>query len=152
MDLHTSESQELKSLAAALDAQSRVIRFGGGSSAAERQHSKGRLTARERIEQLVDPGTPILEIGLWAAWGMYESWGGAPAAGVVTAIGTVSSRRHMIVANDVTRVDSGFDSDLNEATLITADREELFPLGPKTDLASRILDRAEQLLHVNAQS
>ncbi len=102
MDLHASESRELKSLAAALDAQSRVIRLGGGSSAAERQHSKGRLTARERIERLVDPGTPILEIGLWAAYGMYESWGGAPAAGVVTAIGTVSSRRHMIVANDAT--------------------------------------------------
>jgi phosphopantothenoylcysteine decarboxylase/phosphopantothenate--cysteine ligase len=58
----------------------------------------------------------------------------------------------MIVANDVTRTDSGFDSDLNEATLITADREEHFPLGPKTDLASRILDRAEQLLHAEAGS
>ena len=58
----------------------------------------------------------------------------------------------MIVANDVTRTDSGFDSDLNEATLITADREEHFPLGPKTDLASRILDGAEQLLHAEAGS
>jgi phosphopantothenoylcysteine decarboxylase/phosphopantothenate--cysteine ligase len=57
----------------------------------------------------------------------------------------------MIVANDVTRADGGFDSDLNEATLITADGEELFPLGPKTDLASRILDRAEQLLQVRAE-
>jgi phosphopantothenoylcysteine decarboxylase/phosphopantothenate--cysteine ligase len=56
----------------------------------------------------------------------------------------------MIVANDITRVDAGFDSDLNEATLITADREEPFALGPKTDLASRILDRAEQLLHAAA--
>jgi phosphopantothenoylcysteine decarboxylase/phosphopantothenate--cysteine ligase len=58
----------------------------------------------------------------------------------------------MIVANDVTRADSGFDSDLNEATLITPEGEEQFPLGPKTDLASRILDRAEQLLHVKAGS
>jgi phosphopantothenoylcysteine decarboxylase/phosphopantothenate--cysteine ligase len=58
----------------------------------------------------------------------------------------------MIVANDVTRADSGFDSDLNEATLITPEGEEPFPLGPKTDLASRILDRAEQLLHVKAGS
>ena len=58
----------------------------------------------------------------------------------------------MIVANDVTRTDSGFDSDLNEATLITADREEHFPLGPKTELAARILDGAEQLLHAEAGS
>ena len=52
----------------------------------------------------------------------------------------------MIVANDITRPDAGFDSESNAATLITADGDELFPLGPKTELASRILDRAEALL------
>lgn len=68
----------------------------------ERQHAKGRLTARERIEKLLDPGSSAFEVNLWAAHGMYESWGGAPSAGVVTLIGTVAGRRHMIVANDAT--------------------------------------------------
>ena len=52
----------------------------------------------------------------------------------------------LIVANDVSRKDGGFDSDLNAATIIGADDEQDFPLGPKTELASKILDRAEQLL------
>src|SRR5690349_1486705 len=79
-----------------------TIRIGGGESAIERQHSKGRLTARERLAKLLDLQSLPLEIGLWSAHGMYESWGGAPSAGVVTAIGTVQGRRHMIVANDAT--------------------------------------------------
>src|SRR5690349_12409682 len=79
-----------------------TIRIGGGESAIERQHAKQRLTARERLGALIDPQSQSLELGLWAAHGMYESWGGAPAAGVITAIGTVHGRRHMIVANDAT--------------------------------------------------
>jgi acetyl-CoA carboxylase carboxyltransferase component len=75
---------------------------GGGQAASERQHEKGRLTARERIARLIDPGTPQLEIGLWAAWQMYGDWGGAPSAGVVTTIATVAGRRQMIIANDAT--------------------------------------------------
>ncbi len=75
---------------------------GGGSVAIERQHAKGRLTARERIAKLIDPGTPLVELGLWAAHEMYRDWGGAPAAGVVTAIGTIQGLRHMLVANDAT--------------------------------------------------
>jgi acetyl-CoA carboxylase carboxyltransferase component len=78
------------------------IRQGGGKKAIERQHAKGRLTARERISRLLDPGTDLFELGLWAAWGMYADWGGAPSAGVVTGIGTVSGRRLMIIANDAT--------------------------------------------------
>ena len=79
-----------------------TIALGGGTSAIDRQHSKGRLTARERIAQLIDLNSTPLEIGLWAAHGMYEKWGGAPSAGVVTTIGSVCGRRHMIVANDAT--------------------------------------------------
>jgi acetyl-CoA carboxylase carboxyltransferase component len=60
------------------------------------------MTARERIKALLDRRSPWLEIGLWAAYEMYEEWGGAPAAGVVTGIGVVESRRVMIVANDAT--------------------------------------------------
>ncbi len=78
------------------------IRLGGGAAAITRQHDKGRLTARERIDRLIDPGTYFLELGLWAGWQMYDSWGGAPAAGVVCGIGTITGRRQMIIANDAT--------------------------------------------------
>jgi acetyl-CoA carboxylase carboxyltransferase component len=78
------------------------IRLGGGHKAIDRQHEKGRLTARERISKLLDPGTDWFEVGLWAAHGMYAEWGGAPSAGVVTGVGTVSGRRAMVIANDAT--------------------------------------------------
>jgi acetyl-CoA carboxylase carboxyltransferase component len=95
--------------AAELDEQEAALRLGGGAGAIERQHQKGRLTARERVAKLLDaPSTvdsaehPFFELGLWAAWGMYKEWGGAPSAGVVTGIGTVGGRRVMVVANDAT--------------------------------------------------
>ncbi|MGH9531868.1 MAG: acyl-CoA carboxylase subunit beta [Terriglobales bacterium] len=78
------------------------IREGGGEKSIEAQHKKGRLTARERIKLLLDPGTDLFELGLYAAFGMYEEWGGAPAAGVVTGMGRVQSRLAMIIANDAT--------------------------------------------------
>jgi len=78
------------------------IREGGGSKAIDRQHEKGRLTARERVAKLIDPGSTFQEYGLWAAYGMYAEHGGAPAAGVVTGIGMVHGRPHMIIANDAT--------------------------------------------------
>src|SRR5437660_11111930 len=78
------------------------IRQGGGPKAIDRQHEKGRLTARERIAKLLDPDTPFCELGLWAAWNMYAEWGGAPSAGVVTGVGTVTGRRVMVIANDAT--------------------------------------------------
>src|SRR5262245_28628142 len=76
------------------------IRQGGGAKAIQRQHEKGRLTARERISKLVD--AEFFELGLWAAWNMYSGWGGAPSAGVVTGVGLVANRRVMIIANDAT--------------------------------------------------
>lgn len=79
-----------------------LLRQGGGPKAIERQHAKGRLTARERIAKLFDQGTPVLELGLWWGYGMYEEWGGAPAAGVITAVGKIAGRRHMVIANDAT--------------------------------------------------
>src|SRR5262249_8446739 len=78
------------------------MRQGGGPKAIERQHQKGRLTARKRISKLIDAKTEFFELGLWTAWGMYAEWGGAPSAGVVTGIGTISSRAAMIIANDAT--------------------------------------------------
>src|ERR1700746_1758278 len=77
------------------------IRQGGGPKAIESQHSKGRLTARERIDLLVDPGT-FFELGVYTAHGMYEEWGGAPAAGVVTGLARIHTRLVMIIANDAT--------------------------------------------------
>ncbi len=82
--------------------QEAVIRQGGGGKAIERQHAKNRLTARERIDAAIDKDSFFQELGLWAAFGMYAEFGGAPAAGVVTGIGTVQGRRHMIIANDAT--------------------------------------------------
>ena len=82
--------------------EERQIGLGGGHETIERQHAKRRLFARERIGRLVDPGTPLLELGVWVGYKMYDDWGGAPAAGVITCIGTVCGRRHMIVANDAT--------------------------------------------------
>ncbi|MCH2145017.1 MAG: acyl-CoA carboxylase subunit beta [Phycisphaerales bacterium] len=78
------------------------IRAGGGAKGVQRQHGHGRLTARERIDRLVDAGTRPMELGLWAAWGMYGEYGGAPGAGVVTTIGQVAGRLTMIIANDAT--------------------------------------------------
>jgi 3-methylcrotonyl-CoA carboxylase beta subunit len=79
-----------------------ALRLGGGTKAIERQHAKGRKTARERLDLLFDEGSFRLELGLWAGHQMYDEWGGAPAAGVVTTIGTVAGRRVMAVANDAT--------------------------------------------------
>ncbi|HTW23175.1 MAG TPA: acyl-CoA carboxylase subunit beta [Candidatus Baltobacteraceae bacterium] len=78
------------------------IRQGGGAKAVEAQHKKGRLTARERIAKLVDPGTEFFELGIYAGYEMYEEWGGAPAGGTITGLGRVAGRRVMIVANDAT--------------------------------------------------
>jgi acetyl-CoA carboxylase carboxyltransferase component len=74
---------------------------GGGSKAIENQHAKGRLTARERIGLLADPGS-FFELGLYAAHGMYGEWGGAPAAGVITGMARIHTRMVMVIANDAT--------------------------------------------------
>jgi 3-methylcrotonyl-CoA carboxylase beta subunit len=78
------------------------ICVGGGSKAIESQHKKGRLTARERIKLLVDPGTPFFELAVYAAHGMYAEWGGAPSAGTITGLARVCGRIFMIIANDAT--------------------------------------------------
>jgi acetyl-CoA carboxylase carboxyltransferase component len=78
------------------------IRQGGGAKAIESQHKKGRLTARERIAKLIDPGTPFFELGIFAAHEMYEEWGGAPSAGTVTGLARICGRTFMVIANDAT--------------------------------------------------
>ncbi|MBV9611824.1 MAG: acyl-CoA carboxylase subunit beta [Acidobacteriaceae bacterium] len=86
----TDELQELE----------RKLKAGGGAKKIEKQHSEGKLTARERIERLIDKGTTFLEIGLLIAYDKYE--GQAPAAGVVTGVGRIEGRPAVIVANDAT--------------------------------------------------
>jgi 3-methylcrotonyl-CoA carboxylase beta subunit len=81
--------------------QEEKIREGGGPTAMESQHAKGRMTARERIRLLVDPDS-FFEIGIYAAFAMYEEWGGAPAAGVITGLARIHTRLVMIIANDAT--------------------------------------------------
>jgi acetyl-CoA carboxylase carboxyltransferase component len=78
------------------------IKLGGGKRGIERQHHHNRLTARERIELLVDKGTPTFECGLFIAHNMYTEYGGAPSAGVVTTIAQVGGKHCMIIANDAT--------------------------------------------------
>lgn len=78
------------------------VYLGGGEKKIASQHAKGKLTARERIDYLIDDGSEFLEVGAFAADGMYEDVGGCPSAGVVTGIGYVEGRQVMIVANDAT--------------------------------------------------
>jgi len=78
------------------------ILLGGGAKAIEAQHAKKRLTARERLNLLLDRDAPFLELGLYAGYQMYKEWGGAPAAGVITGLGRVHGKLVMIIANDAT--------------------------------------------------
>jgi 3-methylcrotonyl-CoA carboxylase beta subunit len=78
------------------------LQEGGGAKAAEAQHKKGRLTARERIARLIDPKTDFFELGIYAAYEMYQEWGGAPAAGTITGLARVAGRLVMVIANDAT--------------------------------------------------
>jgi len=97
-----SNREAILALLSTLRAQEETIRQGGGAKAAEAQRAKGRLTVRDRLRLLLDPDSQFLELGLWAARGMYVEYGGAPAAGVVTGLGRVTGRLCMIVANDAT--------------------------------------------------
>jgi 3-methylcrotonyl-CoA carboxylase beta subunit len=93
-------SKRLEELTAELRELEVQLRLGGGTDKIERQHKQGKLTARERIELLLDPGSYSQEIGLLVAYDQYE--GGAPAAGVVTVVGRVHDREVVVVANDAT--------------------------------------------------
>ena len=95
-------SRRMIELMTRLKNEEEQIAEGGGAKAIESQHKKGRLTARERIQKLIDPGPAFFELGIFAAHEMYEEWGGAPAAGTITGLARVSGRLVMIIANDAT--------------------------------------------------
>ena len=89
-------------LSRSLDAKASAVQLGGGSEAIAKHHKRKKLTARERIEKLIDRNSQFVEIGLFSAYGMYEEFGGAPSAGVVCGIGSIQGRDAMVVANDAT--------------------------------------------------
>ncbi|MEM8960293.1 MAG: acyl-CoA carboxylase subunit beta, partial [Acidobacteriota bacterium] len=78
------------------------LRLGGGERALAKQAAKGKLSARQRIDLLIDDDSPFHELGLWAGWGMYKEYGGAPGGGVVTGVARVHGREVMVVSNDAT--------------------------------------------------
>ncbi len=90
----------METLVSELRERTALVARGGGEKALERHRSRGKLSARERIDRLVDPSTSFLELNALAAWEMYD--GDAPAAGIVTGIGVIESRACVIVANDAT--------------------------------------------------
>ena len=95
-------AHQMADLLTTIKNEEETIREGGGARAIEAQHKKNRLTARERIAALIDPGTHFFELGIYAAYEMYEEWGGAPAAGSITGLGRVAGRMFMVIANDAT--------------------------------------------------
>lgn len=85
-----------------IESKAKEVKLGGGADSIIKHKKRGKLLARERIERLIDPGTRFLEIGLFAAYGMYEEFGGAPSSGTVFGIGKIHGRDVVIVANDAT--------------------------------------------------
>lgn len=101
LDFNINEDEMMLSLAR-LDRKLEKVYLGGGNKKIEKQHAQGKLTARERIEYLIDNNTALIEIGAFAGDGMYEEYGGCPSGGVVVVIGFIQNRQCVIVANDAT--------------------------------------------------
>src|SRR6476469_7182655 len=95
-----SNRDRMQQLVAELRERTARAREGGGARYLQRQREQGKLPARERIDRLLDEGSPFLEMSPLAAWEMYDN--DAPGAGLVTGIGRVSGREMLIVANDAT--------------------------------------------------
>jgi len=124
-----------------------VLREGGGKAGHERQRKMDRLSARERLRHLLDKDSPFFEIGLWAAYKMYDQWGKIPAAGVVTGIGNVEGVPCMIVANDAT-VKAGAFFPATTKKLIRAQRiafENALPLIYLVDSAGVFLPMQDEI-------
>src|SRR2546423_14231115 len=96
----TSSGEPFREFCREILKQEAVLRQGGGKAGLERQRKLGRLPARERVARLLDKDASFFEIGLWAAYGMYQEWGNIVAAGTVAGIGNGSGIPCMIIAND----------------------------------------------------
>ncbi|HSS81972.1 MAG TPA: carboxyl transferase domain-containing protein, partial [Gaiellaceae bacterium] len=99
-DAFEERRAQMEALVAELRERSAIVTRGGGEKALEKHRSRGKRTARERIDRLLDPNTAFLELSALAAWDVYE--GQAPGAGIVTGIGTIEGRECVLVANDAT--------------------------------------------------
>ena len=99
-DVFAARSEQMTALVAELRERTAQAAAGGGDKAIERHRSRGKLTARERVDRLLDPGSAFLELGALAAWELYD--GQAPSAGIVTGVGVVEGQECVIVANDAT--------------------------------------------------
>ncbi len=93
---------EMKQLISKMEKRLETIYLGGGQKRIDKEHAKGKLTARERVATIIDKGTDTIELGAFAGYDMFEEHGGCPGGGVVTVIGYVSGRQCIIVANDAT--------------------------------------------------
>jgi acetyl-CoA carboxylase carboxyltransferase component len=103
MDLESNRNEDIfKQLCFQLRTREKKVALGGGEKKIDEQHQKGKLTARERINYLLDKDSPLIEIGLFAGDGMYAEQGGCPGGGVVAGLGHVSGRLCVVVANDAT--------------------------------------------------
>ena len=103
MDLNFNKNEDHnKLLLSELKKRLAKVRLGGGQKRIEKHHQKGKLTARERIDHLLDPGSKRIEIAAFAGDGMYQEHGGCPSGGVVVMIGYVQKRQCVVVANDAT--------------------------------------------------
>ncbi|MCB9301288.1 MAG: acyl-CoA carboxylase subunit beta [Lewinellaceae bacterium] len=103
MDIDKSKNDDhMRLLLSRMQHRLDKIMLGGGARKIEKEHKQGKMTARERIEALIDKDSYFFEIGAFAGYGMYEEYGGCPAAGVIVGIGYVSGRQCVIVANDAT--------------------------------------------------
>src|SRR3989475_6126744 len=98
----TSSSESLRDFCREILKEEALLRQGGGKAGLERQRKLGRLPARERITQLLDKDAQFFEIGVWAAYKMYEEWGNIVAAGAIAGIGNVTGVPCMVIANDAT--------------------------------------------------
>ena len=97
-----SQAEHYRAFLNELDERAATVKLGGGPKRIEREHSRGKMTARERVAALVDEGSEFMELGLFTGWGMYEEEGGCPAGGTVMGLGRIHDRLCVIVANDAT--------------------------------------------------
>ncbi|REG88135.1 acyl-CoA carboxylase subunit beta [Winogradskyella sediminis] len=103
MDIKFNQNEDHnKLLVSDLKKRFAKVKLGGGEKSIEKHHSKGKMTARERIDYLLDPKAKAIEIGAFAGEGMYEQYGGCPSGGVVVKMGYIKGKQCIVVANDAT--------------------------------------------------
>src|SRR6478752_6282931 len=154
MSSRTANAETLRDRCDKIRAEEEQLREGGGKAGQERQHKLGRLVARERIARLLDREAKFFEIGLWAAYKMYEQWGRVPAAGAVAGIGNVANVPCMIIANDAT-VKAGAFFPQTAKKLIRAQRiafENNLPLIYLVDSAGVFLPMQDEIFPMRTTS